>query len=275
MMDTSYTKNQLDFLADRRALIDEVKAQGDLPRAVQLINSGNGSFTGCLLSLKRHHSTLAGYAWFAESDLAEFKLQCYIVTKLIYIRSQENELPEFFGISDIFYALFSDHDASVAWMSNGSPQSQFEQGRVVNPAKLEYLEYQVILAIRGDWENVAQRAERFLNNVPPRQKKYVPDMRFFLALAHGDRQKMLEALDEIVNPKVLKARKEDFWRHFEAQFISPLAAMYAKIAVRHGHDIVIDTPFIPKEWLPQESLAEYSDPYAFMRAYAVGKDPLG
>ncbi|WP_343583471.1 Imm49 family immunity protein [Herbaspirillum sp.] len=266
----SYTQFQQEFLADRQALIDEIKNEGEVPKAVQIINSGTGSLAGCLLALERYHANLAGYAWFENRDLHELKSQCYVVAKLMYIRAITENALGFKGITKIYYSLISDHDESIAWMSNSCPQSEHALHLTENPAKPEYFEYQMSLAIREDWHNLARRAEIFLGDVPPKQKRFSADMRFYLALAHGDRQKMSDALNEIVSPKMLKARKEDFGLHFPAQFISPLATLYAKIASRHGHIMELETPFIPNEWLPREALVDYIDPYPFMHAYKIG-----
>lgn len=268
---SSYNQLQKDFLAERLALIEEVKAEGEIPRAVQFLNSGAGSFSGCLLALERHHANLAGYAWFGEHDVHELKKQCYIVSKLMYIRLITEHAAGFIGVSKIYYSLISDHVGSITWFSSVTPTSDRLLRLIENPAKPEYFEYQMSLAVRGDWNNLGRRAEMFLEDVPLKQKKYSVDMRFYLALANGDEQRMCDALDEIVAPNILRARKEDFWAYFPAQFVSPLATLYAKIAHRHGYRLNLDTPSIPNEWLPGEVLDDYVDPYPFMREYKIGQ----
>lgn len=271
MKNNSYTEFQEAFLADRRALIEEVKEEGVLPRAVQLINSGTGSLSACLRALERHHSNLAGCAWFDDNNLKEFKQQCYIVAKLIYIRLFSEKEHGYKDVNEIYYSLFSDHEKSVEWIANSVPRTALALQLTENSSKPEYLIYQMSLAIRGDWDNLGRRAEMFLENIPVKQRKFSADMKFYLALARGDNQMMSEAIGEIVIPKVLKARKEDFWINFPAQFISPLATLYAKIAARHGYILELDTPFIPNEWLPRNPLPEYVDPYSFMHEYHVGE----
>jgi hypothetical protein len=61
--------------------------------------------------------------------------------------------------------------------------------------------------------------------------------------------------------------------HHGQGHIANHATLYAKIAWRHGHELAVDTPMIPKEWLPVQPLAAYEDPYEFMRAYEIKGTP--
>lgn len=266
----TYTQEQRDFLEQRKAGIDLKKSEGPWPRSVQLINQGQGSFTGCLRTLNIHHSDTADYAWFHDGNLEEFKRHCYVVSKLTYILSTVPEHDSFKVENDHYYALLSDHEPSIQWISDPTLESAYMKGRVANPNMPEYRSYQMTLAVRADFEFLGQRAEVFLANVPVKHKKFAPDMRFYLALAQGDKAGMQNALAEIVDPKVLKKRNEGNMMFFAAHFVSPFASLYTKIARRHGYELEIDTPMIPKQWLPVEPLAQYPDPYAFMEKYTIG-----
>lgn len=266
----NYTQEQRDYLVDRKSGIDRVLAEGRFPEAVLYINEGKGSFSGCLRVLNIHHGDAADYAWFHDGSLEEFKRHCYVVSKLTYILSTVPEKDSFKVETDHYYALLSDHEPSIEWISDPTVESAYLKGRVANPNAQEYRSYQMTLAVRGDFEFLGQRAEVFLANIPVKHKKFAPDMRFYLALAQGDKAGMQNALAEIVDPKVLKKRNEGDMMSFAAHFVSPFASLYAKIARRHGYELEIDTPMIPKQWLPVKPLAQYTDPYAFMEKYTIG-----
>jgi hypothetical protein len=119
-------------------------------------------------------------------------------------------------------------------------------------------------------QRLAERAEHFLQAIPPKMKSYAVDQRFYLALAKGNPGAMQEALTELTSPKVNEVRRNRLDFAFSDPFIATLATMYAKIAWRHGFRIEVETPLIPKEWLPVTPLNNYEDAYPFMREYETG-----
>lgn len=268
MLNSNFTPEQLAFLADRKEFIVSLFGDEPVPRQVVLIDQGKGSFEGCLSNLQLIHEEKADYAWFADRDLQDFKLQSYIAAKLKYIRCKHMSEEGLMYEHEYFYALLSDYEPSIQWMM-AQPLSPLTQKRVINPAQDAYRSYQMTLALKGDWKQLAQRAEVFLSNPPAKMKKYVPDQRFYLALANGNKEGMEAALAEMTAPKVALKRNGDFYFAFAGQFIACFATLYAKIAYRHGHTLALNTPFIPNEWLPRSPLANYPDPYEFMRRYTV------
>jgi hypothetical protein len=267
-VDSNYSNEQIEFLNKRREFIKTLSGDALLPDEVSYIDEGKGSFAGCVGNLGILHREKADYAWFANHDLQDFKLQSYIATKLKFIRCKHVGEEGLMYEHEYFYALLSDYEPSIQWMSS-QPLSTLTQKRVNNPAQEEYRSYQMTLALKGDWKQLAQRAEMFLSNPPAKMKKYVPDQSFYLALANGSKEGMEAALAEMTAPKVALKRNGDFHFAFAGQFIACFATLYAKIACRQGHTIELDTPFIPNEWLPVSPLEEYPDPYEFMRRYTV------
>lgn len=47
------------------------------------------------------------------------------------------------------------------------------------------------------------------------------------------------------------------------------ATVLAKIAYRHGYELDIDSPYVPKELLPVQPLTDYIDPFDFMLEYPL------
>ena len=52
---------------------------------------------------------------------------------------------------------------------------------------------------------------------------------------------------------------------FTEDLISTPAVIYAKIAWLHGCKVVVDTPYIPAEWLPMDPLPHYDNHYRFLK----------
>lgn len=264
-----YTPEQIVYLQDRKERIDQWDRIGTIPIEVIMIEKSEGSFDGCLRTLKMLHKEIANYAWFANQDLATFKLHSYVVAKFMYMIAKTTGEEGVMHEAEYFYALLSDHEPVILWMMSQPPHSKLFKQRMVNPNQNEYRYYQLTLALNGQWEELGQKAEVFLQDPPTKMKKYVPDMRFYLALAQQDKAGMENALAELTSPKVAKVRNEVFELVVASKFVSPFACLYAKTARRHGFDLEIDTVFIPKEWLPVNPLPDYPDPYDFMRQWSI------
>lgn len=264
-----YTPEQIAFIQERKERIDEWPRVGLVLREVDYIDKGEGSFTGCLHNLIRLHEEIADFAWFAEQDLATFKLHSYVVAKFMYMIAKTTGEEGVMHEAEYFYALLSDHESVIRWMMSQPPHSKLFKQRMANPNQNEYRYYQLTLALNGQWDELGRRADVFLQEPPAKMKKYAPDMRFYLALARQDKAGMEAALAELTSPKVAKVRNEVFELAVASKFVSPFACLYAKTARRHGFELDVDTVLIPQAWLPVSPLPEYPDPYEFMRKWPI------
>ncbi len=75
---------------------------------------------------------------------------------------------------------------------------------------------------------------------------------------------MQEVLQDLVTPPALRARANDESGSKE-EFVFTPAVIYAKIAWSHGCEIIVDTPYIPAEWLPMDPLSRYNNHYRFLK----------
>nr|WP_262381825.1 immunity 49 family protein [Pseudomonas veronii] len=96
------------------------------------------------------------------------------------------------------------------------------------------------------------------------KKRFMLDNEFFIALAEGDKSKMESVLRELTTPASIK-RRFDSENGYSEGLISTFGVIYAKIAWRHGYEVVVDTPYIPSEWLPVKPLAHYDAHYEFLK----------
>ncbi|WP_460752087.1 Imm49 family immunity protein, partial [Marinomonas epiphytica] len=95
------------------------------------------------------------------------------------------------------------------------------------------------------------------------------DQQFYLALAKGDLHGMEAAIKELVSPRKMNHRKEWDSSAFMQGLVVPSALKYSKLAIRHGYELDIDSPNLPKEWLPVKPLERYEDEFDFMKAYSI------
>lgn len=167
------------------------------------------------------------------------------------------------------YALLSDNEEIISWYSQHRV-SYDRQGSIKdrdNPRKPDFHGYQLILALNHEWELLRERCELILSTELKKDRKYLIDHRFYLALANGDKTEMENVLTELTSPKISKIRNHEFAFTFTEHFISTFTVIYTKLAWRNGYQLDIDTPWIPKEWLPIQPLDAYLEPWDFMKKF--------
>lgn len=268
-MSTNYTDVQLKVLEELALGINRRERPNDVPAAVQYINEGKGSFSGCISNLIALHELKSSQAWFAHHNLQEFKSQMFSVGKLRYIHCAEVEPEGWTTEVQYFYSLFSDCEPLIQWMMGLQPIGTQGAAWINNQKEHSFRHWQMTLALRGDWVSLRERAELFLSEVPAKMNQFVEDQKFYLALSEGDVSTMQDVLRGFLTPKAIKARDKAYAFGIPSSFISGYATLYAKIAWRHGYQVKIDSPFIPAAWLPVVPLSDYSDPYDFMRKYSI------
>jgi hypothetical protein len=251
----------------------------DETRTLELIRTQVGSKKHCMSELSRQAVAAAMVAWFRDKDLLKCKHAAFVATKIDRLLRQLDQdwltgSPVAFGLFWPMCLLLSDHEELIQWYAafdwyagwdGDQPRPKWISQR--NYEDL-YCGYQTTLALRGEWSRVGERSERWLDAPPARLKRFIPDMRFFLALAKGDVAGMEQALAEIVSPKQRRLR-EHWHGGYTHRLVSEEAVAYAKIAWRNGYRVDVDTPYIPREWLPVSPLPEYSDPYDFMQGFDI------
>lgn len=163
----------------------------------------------------------------------------------------------------LWLPLLSDNLKLIDWFVNFD--EAFDSKRIENHKSDDFWAYQSIVAIRGDWPRLRRRCEDVLGDPPTAksEKNYLIDHEFFLAFSKGDAHGMEEVLRRLVQPKALAARSNDE-SGFTSDLISTPAFIYAKIAWRHGYEVDVGSPFVPKQWLPVLPLERCAHHYDFL-----------
>jgi hypothetical protein len=166
-------------------------------------------------------------------------------------------------ILDFMRALVSDNVLLVDWFCNYS--EVFDEKRIQSTTTADFLAYQIILAVKGDFAQLIERCLQ-MNESPPKgpKKIFLLDNDFFVALANGDVSGMEAVLIELTSPASIKKRLS-MESGYSENLISTFGVIYAKIAWRHGYEVRIETPYIPAEWLPINPLNNYNPIYSFLK----------
>ena len=243
-------------------------------RSVNLLNTGEGSRSGCLLTLSANQTGLATNAYFRRSNINEAKQGAYLAAKLAIMRQHLMPAADYLT-EDLLWPLLSDNEEVIDWYRQNEAMYHPDKPSIVggdkdNPKSWMYYRYQSWLALNARWDELGERCERILamQDEIKKDRAYLIDHRFYLALAKGDKAAMESVLLEKCLPKNRRARFEQ-QSGLTRYFIDSYATLFAKLAWRNGYELEVDTPWIPKEWLPIQPNASYEDPWPFMQSFDI------
>ena len=251
--------------------IQKAKFREDIQRKIDYITHQKGDVCFCTIMMSSYAEANAMVAWVRDKDLTAFKQWCYLSAKLERMVFQHEPF-EWFPSYKFFSPLLSDNQEIIDWYRKHRISYNYDRSDIKdrdNPNQPAFHGYQMILALNHEWDRLAERCEQILSMSLRKDKKYLIDHRFYLALAKGDKTQMETVLTELTSPKIAKVRNHEFVFTFTEHFIATHACMYAKLAWLNGYEVEIDTPWIPKEWLPIQPLENYLQPWDFLREFDI------
>lgn len=234
----------------------------DLDGLLNHVRNGSGNVAACLLSLAGHAEANAMQAWFRRRDLAatrDWFRQAATLVKKRYAMGDDTFGPGA-KMFQLMNPLIANDEALIEWFAHCD--AVYDMKRVQDHCTMDFLAYQAMLALRGEWRLLEARCDKVLAD-PPRVsalQKYQVDQRFYLGLARDDEAGMLEALQQILQPRALAARSND-GSGYTDDLISTPAVIFTKLAWRRGLRIVPQSPLVPAEWLPIEALPPFVSAY--------------
>lgn len=265
MVDLPYSIAAAKRIAHIQAHAERGFSEAQLGRAVSNIENNNGSPEGSARNLARHAESKAFHSWFGEHDLRSMQKWFYVSARLdmlVYQFDTDKSGP--WGKTLMLRKpLLSNNKSVIRWFAHYDVA--YDLTRVEDHKTPDFLAYQAIVALRGEWPRLLERCHQVLADPPQgsEQQKYFGDHKFFLGLARQDKSAMEDALGAMLSPSAVQGRADDD-SGFAADLISTAAVIYAKIAWLHGHEVQADSPYIPPEWLPNSPLEHYDPHYSFL-----------
>ncbi|MNY84556.1 hypothetical protein D3C78_07110 [compost metagenome] len=242
-------------------------------RQIELLAMKQGSREGCLSTMRAPLSSFALLSHFRDGSLSEMKQWSYLAAK-IHSMALHESLAKILVV-DLLWPLISDNEEIIDWYRQFDapywPDNPKITGRDKrNPKDWMYYRYQSWLALNQRWEELAERCERILfkQDEIKKDRMYLIDHRFYLALSRGDIPGMENVLTEMCQPRMLALRHKQE-SGLTNKFIASHATIFAKMAWRNGYEVNVDTPWIPKEWLPIKPNKSYEDPWPFMQKFDI------
>lgn len=262
-------KNVLEIRQSRIAHVNGHLEGLDEKKWVSYIEHNIGSPKNCVATLSDHRLGRAIVSWFDCGNLAEAKANFYVAALLDkkYFYMDHSTAGPLGIFQRLLKPLVSDNEKIIRWFA--MCDEQYDKARIDKHKTLDFLAFQALLALRGEWDRLGARSEMALSDPPSASsfKKYLTDHRFYLALAGGNVKEMESVLVEMTQAKALAARKNDEHVFTDDLILTP-AVIYAKIAWRHGYQVKPNSAYIPQEWLPVEPLANYDCHYPFLKEMA-------
>ena len=204
-----------------------------------------------------------------EKDLEKFKQDMYIYGKLWIMGSDSRGILRG-NVIDLSEILMSNNKEIIDFFIRNFDLVAYERKKdeYIKSESDKFLARTILLALKGDWEDVIRRADIYLNN-PSKSSyhKYIYlEFEFLKALALKDSIKMKESIEKMLEKKVAKKMLNDMSTAFDF-YLHIFVIMYAKIAMYHGIDLGIDHEIAPKELIDITPAKEYYEPYDFMKKF--------
>ena len=204
-----------------------------------------------------------------EKDLEKFKQDMYIYGKLWIMGSDSRGILRG-NVIDLSEILMSNNKEIIDFFIRNFDLVAYERKKdeYIKSESDKFLARTILLALKGEWEDVIKRADIYLNN-PSKSSyhKYIYlEFEFLKALALKDRLKMKESIEKMLEKKVAKKMLNDMSTAFDF-YLHIFVIMYAKIAMYHGIDLGIDHEIAPKELIDITPAKEYYEPYDFMKKF--------
>ena len=204
-----------------------------------------------------------------EKDLEKFKQDMYIYGKLC-IMGRDSRAVLRGAIIEFCEMLMSNNKEMIDFFIRNLDIVAYERKKdeYIKSESDIFLARTILLALKGDWEDVIRRSDIYLNN-PSKSSyhKYIYlEFEFLKALALKDRLKMKESIEKMLEKKVAKKMLNDMSTAFDF-YLHIFVIMYAKIAMYHGIDLGIDYEIAPKELIDITPAKEYYEPYDFMKRF--------
>lgn len=209
------------------------------------------------------------HEWFNHQDLVKTKQYFYKCGRMLeFLTKKYNSNMLSYSLHEIGLLLLSDNKNLIARFADFRYQKTPTQYEFFDDVERGYvtLPYAIQCIVKEDWSEY----ERILPILTTKYLKrnaasFKIDVAFVQALVAGDKSKMELCLKDLLADKIHKKRN---LREVNNQLISHPAVGYAKLAWLKGIEVEVNSPLVPKEWLPVQPLKEeeYID-YDFVKTY--------
>ena len=239
--------------------------KSDEDETLKLIENKKGNSLSCMGSLATIYETTASKALLVDKDIESFRKNIYVYSKL-KLMSRDTRAYLAWKKMNLFCILMSNNKDFLDFILRNFDIIGYEKEKYKKSEADFYLMRTILLAIKGNWEEVIARADFYSAN-PSKETgfKYFPlEFGFLRALAEKDIEKMKENINAMLEPKVARQMMYDENIFF---YLHIYVLLYLKIASYYGFDLEIESDIVPKELIDSKPAKEYPEPYEFMKKF--------
>ena len=196
---------KLEHLIKRVDLYKEVEND-----YLKRIEEKNGDCQYCMRSLGRIYITVASKEIVVDKDIESFRKNIYIYSKLNLMGTDTRAYLAWKKMN-LFCILMSNNKDFLDFILRTFDIIGHEKEKYKKSEADFYLMRTILLAIKGNWEEVIKRADFYSAN-PSKETgfKYFPlEFGFLRALAEKNIEKMKENIDAMLEPKVARQMMYD------------------------------------------------------------------
>ena len=251
---------KLEHLIKRVDLYKEVEND-----YLKRIEEKNGDCQYCMRSLGRIYITVASKELVVDKDIESFRKNIYVYSKLNLMGTDTRAYLAWKKMN-LFCVLMSNNKDFLDFILRNFDIIGHEKEKYKKSEADFYLMRTILLAIRGNWEEVIARADFYSAN-PSKETdfKYFPlEFGFLKALAEKNIEKMKENINAMLEPKVARQMMYDENIFF---YLHIYVLLYVKIASYYGFYLEIESDIVPKELIDSKPAKEYPEPYEFMKKF--------
>ena len=251
---------KLEHLIKRVDLYKEVEND-----YLKRIEEKNGDCQYCMRSLGRIYITVASKEIVVDKDIESFRKNIYVYSKLNLMGTDTRAYLAWKKMN-LFCILMSNNKDFLDFILRTFDIIGHEKEKYKKSEADFYLMRTILLALKGDWEEVIKRADFYSAN-PSKETgfKYFPlEFGFLRALAEKNVEKMKENINAMLEPKVARQMMYDESIFF---YLHVYVLLYLKIASYYGFDLEIESDIVPKELIDNTPAKEYPEPYEFMKKF--------
>ena len=251
---------KLEHLIKRVDLYKEVEND-----YLKRIEEKNGDCQYCMRSLGRIYITVASKELVVDKDIESFRKNIYVYSKLNLMGTDTRAYLAWKKMN-LFCVLMSNNKDFLDFILRTFDIIGHEKEKYKKSEADFYLMRTILLALKGDWEEVIKRADFYSAN-PSKETgfKYFPlEFGFLKALAEKNIEKMKENINAMLEPKVARQMMHDESIFF---YLHVYVLLYLKIASYYGFDLEIESDIVPKELIDSTPAKEYPEPYEFMKKF--------
>ena len=251
---------KLEHLIKRVDLYKEVEND-----YLKRIEEKNGDCQYCMRSLGRIYITVASKEIVVDKDIESFRKNIYVYSKL-NLMGTDTRAYLAWNQMKLFCILMSNNKDFLDFILRTFDIIGHEKEKYKKSEADFYLMRTILLALKGDWEEVIKRADFYLAN-PSKEtgfKYFSLEFGFLKALAEKNIEKMKENINAMLEPKVARQMMYDESIFF---YLHVYVLLYLKIASYYGFDLEIESDIVPKELIDNTPAKEYPEPYEFMKKF--------